>query len=148
MIRTPAGPVSATRSARALALCLAPALLAAGVLAAAPAGAKPVDPTVTITILPAQVRLVPKESVVVRLVTNVTTGYSWTYRVTGDRAAVAVTQKAPAPPAPGALIGAPTTTDWVVTARTRGTAVVRFFTTPPGGGTRQRVGALTVIVGP
>lgn len=112
----------------------------------APAQAKPADPTLVVTVLPAQVRLIPGESVVVRLQTNVTTGYSWSYRVTGQTSAVGVVQKKPAPPAPDALIGAPTTTDWVVTAKKDGTAVVRFLTTPPGGGTAQRLGALTVIV--
>jgi predicted secreted protein len=140
--------MTATRPARLIALTLVSLMVVGGVLAAAPANAKPVDPTVTITILPAQVRLVPKESVVVRLATNITTGYSWSYRVVGNRSAVTVVQKEPAPPAPGALIGAPTTTDWVVTAKAPGTAVVRFFTTPPGGGDRQRVGSLTVIVRP
>ena len=136
--------------AAAVGLALSGALIG-GSAAAAPApsvvSAK-VDNTATLTILPAQIRLIPGESVTVRLETNVTTGYSWSYTVSGKRKAVKVVQKSPAAPAPGALIGAPTTTDWVVTARKRGTAVVKFLTTPPGGGTAQKVGKLTVIVSP
>ena len=121
-------------------------VLATTALAVAPAQAKPVDNTVTITILPAQVRLVPGESATVRLQTNLTTGYSWSYRVVGNRNAVQVVQQEAAQPAANALIGAPTTTDWIVTAKSRGTAVVKFLTTPPGGGKSSVVGSLTVIV--
>ena len=121
-------------------------VLASAAMVAAPAQAKPVDNTVTVTILPAQLRLVPGESATVRLQTNLTTGYSWSYRVVGDRNAVRVVQNSPAELPAGSLIGAPTTTDWVVTATSRGTAVVRFLTTPPGGGKASSVGSLTVIV--
>ena len=137
MIRSSLGRVTALVAAVAL---------AGTVLAAAPAQAKPVDNTVTLTILPAQLRLIPGESATVRLQTNLTTGYSWSYRVSGDRTAVRVVQKEPAPPAPDALIGAPTTTDWVVTATSRGTAVVKILSTPPGGTKASVVGSLTVIV--
>jgi predicted secreted protein len=116
-------------------------------LAAPTASAKP-DSTVTLTILPAQLRLVPGESATVRLSTNITTGYSWSHAVTRDRSAVTVVQKQPAPPAAGALIGAPTTTDWVVTAKAVGTALVTIRTTPPGGGAATKVGTLRVIVMP
>lgn len=133
--------------ARMSALAVA-VVLASTALAAAPAQAKPVDNTVTLTILPAQLRLIPGESATVRLQTNLTTGYTWSFRVSGDRAAVKVVQKEPAPPAPDALIGAPTTTDWVVTAKSRGTAVVKILSTPPGGTKASVVGSLTVIVRP
>jgi hypothetical protein len=43
-------------------------------------------------------------------------------------------------------MGAPGSTTWTVTAKAKGTAVVRFLKTPPGGGTKQSVGFLTVIV--
>ncbi|MCX6431583.1 MAG: protease inhibitor I42 family protein [Actinobacteria bacterium] len=135
------------RPARLLALTLTSLLVAGTVLAATPANAKPVDPTVIVTILPAQVRLVPRESVVIRLSTNLTTGYSWSYRVTGDASAVTVVQKKAAPPAADGLMGAPTTTDWVVTAKGKGTAVVKILTTPPGSTDKKKVGSLTVIVG-
>jgi len=131
--------------ARVSALAAAVAL-ASTALAVVPAQAKPVDNTVTITILPAQVRLIPGESATVRLETNITTGYTWSYRVVGRKTAVKVEQKQPAPPAADALIGAPTTTDWVVTAVSRGTAVVKILSTPPGGTTPSVVGSLTVIV--
>ena len=114
---------------------------------AAPAQAKPVNPTITITVLPAQVRLVPGESVAVRLDTNVTTGYSWSATVVGARAAVDVSKGVyAAPTTPPGLVGAAGTTTWTVTAKAPGTAVVKFWTTPPGGGNRERVGSLTVIV--
>ena len=142
------------RSRSVTALAAAAGLALSGLLVAAPATAAPlpagdvakVDNTATLTILPAQIRLIPRESVTVRLVTNVTTGYSWSYRVSGKKSSVKVVQKRPAPPAPGALIGAPTTTDWVVTAKSSGTATVTFLTTPPGGGKATKVGKLTVIV--
>jgi predicted secreted protein len=129
-----------------LSAAAAAVVLASAAMVAAPAQAKPVDNTVTVTILPAQLRLVPGESATVRLQTNLTTGYSWSYRVVGDRNAVRVVQNSPAELPAGSLIGAPTTTDWVVTATSRGTAVVRFLTTPPGGGKASSVGSLTVIV--
>jgi predicted secreted protein len=114
---------------------------------ATPAQAKPVAPTITITILPAQVRLVPGEAVAVRLDTNVTTGYSWSATVVGDRSAVDVSKGVyAAPTAQPGLVGAAGTTTWIVTAKATGTAVVKFWTTPPGGGQRQRAGSLTVIV--
>ena len=122
--------------------------LASSAAIVAPAQAKPVNSTITVTVLPAQVRLIPGESATVRLQTNLTTGYTWSYRVVGDRSAVRVVQHSPAELPAGSLIGAPTTTDWVVTARSRGTAVVRFLTTPPGGGKASSVGSLTVIVRP
>jgi len=134
-----------TSLARVSALAAA-VVLSSTALAVAPAQAKPVDNTVTITILPAQVRLVPGESATVRLETNLTTGYTWSYRVVGRKGAVQVVQNEPAPPAAGALIGAPTTTDWVVTAKSRGTAVVKILSTPPGGTTASVVGSLRVIV--
>jgi predicted secreted protein len=135
-------------AARIIAIVVSAVAVTAGLLAASPAHAKPVDPTITITVLPAQVRLIPGESVAVRLDTNITTGYSWGARVVGNRAAVAVSQGLYAAPTPAdpAVVGASGTTTWIVTATAPGTAVVKFFTTPPGGGTKQRVGSLTVIV--
>ena len=44
-------------------------------------------------------------------------------------------------------MGAPTTTDWVGTAKGKGTAVVKILTTPPGSTDKKNVGSLTVIVG-
>ena len=131
---------------RLAALAAAAGLAVSGLVIAAPATAKPIDNTVTLTILPAQLRLVPGESATVRLSTNYTTGYTWSYRVTGDRKAVRVVQKKPAALPPGSLLGAPTTTDWVVTAKSRGTAVVKIVSTPPGGRTSSVVGALKLIV--
>ena len=106
--------------------------------------AKPVV-TLTVTELPAQVRLVPGEAVNVRLSTNMTTGYTWSTRVVGKKGTVAVATGAYVAPSTD-LVGAPGTTTWRVTAHAKGTAVVRFLTSPPGEDTRQNVGSLTVIV--
>ena len=92
-------------------------------------------------------RLIPGESVTVRLVTNTSTGYSWSDRVVGRASAVSVVQGSPAALPAGAPLGAPTTTDWIITAKSRGTAVVKFLSTPPGG-KPSVVGSLTVIVRP
>ena len=112
-----------------------------------PASAAPAKPKVTLTIteLPAQVRLVPGEAVRVRLSTNLTTGYTWTTKVVGRKASVSVADgvyKAP----DTTLVGAPGTTTWLVTADKAGTAVVKFLTSPPGEDTTSSVGSLTVIV--
>lgn len=131
--------------ARMSALAVA-VVLASTALAVAPAQAKPVNNTVTITVLPAQVRLIPGESATVRLETNLTTGYTWSYRVVGRKGAVKVVQNSPATLPADAPLGAPTTTDWVVTATSRGTAVVKILSTPPGSTKASVVGSLTVIV--
>lgn len=134
------------RRGRYLALSAAAGLAMPGLLLAAPAEAKPIDNTVTITVLPAQLRLMPGESATIRLTTNYTTGYTWSSRVAGQRTAVIVQQKEPAPVADTGLVGAPTTTDWVVTARRKGTATVTIVTSPPGRDSSSVVGTLRVIV--
>lgn len=145
MTHTSPGHRSARRR-RTVALAAALGLALTSLLATAPAQAKPIDNTVTLTILPAQLRLTPGESATIRLSTNYTTGYSWSYKVTGRKTAVGVLQKEPAPPAPDALIGAPTTTDWVVTAKRKGTATVKILTSAPGRDSSSVVGTLRVIV--
>ena len=109
---------------------------------AAPAKA---DVTLTITVLPGQVRLLPGESVRVRLSTNLTTGYSWAPKVTGAPSAVTVSKGVYTAPNTD-LVGAPGRTVWTITARGTGTAVVKFMATPPGGGTPVNDGYLTLIV--
>lgn len=135
------------RFARSLAVAASMIVAAAALVAVTPASAAPAKKNITVTVteLPAQVRLVPGESVNVRLSTNVTTGYSWSTKVVGKKGTVTVSDgvyKAP----DTALVGAPGTTTWTVTAKAKGTAVVKFLTTPPGGGARQSEGSLTVIV--
>lgn len=137
---------SGSRRGRITALAAAFGLALSALLMTAPAQAKPVDNTVTLTILPAQLRLMPGESATIQLSTNYTTGYSWTYRVTGKKKSVSVLQREPAAPADNALIGAPTTTDWVVTAKRKGTATVTILTSPPGSDETSIVGTLKVIV--
>jgi predicted secreted protein len=131
---------------RLVALAAALGLALTSLLMTAPAQAKPVDNTVTLTILPAQLRLTPGESATIRLSTNYTTGYSWTSKVTGKKKSVRVLQMDPAPIADSALIGAATTTDWVVTAKRKGTATVTILTSPPGSDKTSIVGALRIIV--
>lgn len=137
------------RRARYLALSVGLAVAATALFAITPASATTPEKknvTLTVTELPAQVRLAPGEAVSVRLSTNVTTGYSWSTKVVGKKGAITVSAGAYAAPTT-ALIGAPGTTTWTVTAKAKGTGVVKFLATPPGGGKAQNDGSLTVIVG-
>ena len=134
------------RSLARLSALAAAVALASTALAVAPAQAKPVNNTVTITILPAQVRLIPGESATVRLQTNLTTGYTWSTRVRGDRNAVSVSKGAyQAPAATNGMVGVPGTTVWSITAEKPGVARVNVVTRSPGGD-RGSDGVLTVIV--
>ena len=135
------------RAARLVALSTAALIALTAMVVAPPAGATPTkkNVTLTITVLPGQVRLMPGESVKVRLSTNLTTGYSWSTKVTGDKSAITVSDgvyKAPT----SSLVGAPGTTTWTITAKSAGTAIVKFLATPPGSGAATSDGALTVIV--
>jgi predicted secreted protein len=128
--------------ARTLALIAAAALVS--VTAIAPASAA--DPTVVVTQLPAQVRLIPGESILLSLSTNRTTGYTWSTRVRGDRSAVSVSKGAYQAPAPAnGMVGVPGKTVWSITAKEVGTAKVNVVTTSPGG-ERGSDGVLTIIV--
>ena len=128
--------------ARALALLAATAALSVTVILPASAD----DPTVVVTQLPAQVRLIPGESVVLSLSTNRTTGYTWSTRVRGDRSAVSVSKGAyQAPASTNGMVGVPGTTVWSITAEKLGTAKVTVVTTSPGG-ERGSDGVLTIIV--
>ena len=136
------------RTPRVLAVAGALLMATTAILAVTPAqAATPTKNHVTLTVteLPGQVRLIPGEAVKVRLSTNVTTGYSWSTKVVGDKAAVSVSKGVYQAPA-GTLVGAPGTSTWTVTAKSAGKAVVQFLATPPGGGTAQVDGRLTVIV--
>lgn len=130
-----------TRVMTALALALA-ATLALG----APANAAK-KPTLVVTELPAQVRLIPGESIVLSLSTNRTTGYTWTTKVSGDKKAIKVgegTYQAPA--SADGMVGVPGTTLWSITATAVGTAKVKVLASPPGGGDPTSDGTLTIIV--
>jgi predicted secreted protein len=124
--------VRLTAAAVVVGLAFATAGMSIPATAAVPEKAKI---TLTVTELPAQVRLIPGEAVKLRLATNVTTGYSWTTKVTGAKKAVSVS---------AGKYTAPTT--WVVAAVAPGTAKVTVLTTPPGEDTTTKVGTLTVIV--
>jgi predicted secreted protein len=141
-------PMALHRSTRFLALAASMIVATTALAAVSSANAATPDKkdiTLTVTRLPAQVRLVPGEAVNVELSTNVTTGYSWSTKVVGKKGTVDVADgvyKAPTT----SLVGAPGTTTWKVTAKKKGTAVVKFLATPPGGGTPTSNGSLTVIV--
>lgn len=113
------------------------------VTAISPASAA--DPTVVVTQLPAQVRLIPGETVLLSLSTNRTTGYTWSTRVRGDRSAVSVSKGAYQASASANRDGAAGTTVWTITAEKAGTAKVSVVTTSPGG-ERGSDEVLTVIV--
>lgn len=131
-----------TRAFRPLFILLAAlALAVAGGTGIAQAAKKS---TLTVTELPAQVRLVPGERIDLRLPTNVTTGYSWSTKVAGQKSAVKVGKGKYAAPVTD-LVGAPGTTTWRITAMQPGKATIDIIATPPGGGAGE-VETLTVIV--
>lgn len=134
---------------------LVPALVLASVAALAPAPASAKDTGLVVTQLPAQVRLVPGESIVLSLPTNVTTGYTWTARVGGSAKAVKVSQGAyQAPASTDGMVGVPGRTVWSIAAAKPGRATVTIVAPPPGGvagtttDTQGRQQRLTVIVMP
>lgn len=139
-----------TRISRTLTGLLAAIALAIGGLAvSAPAASADdhmgEDVTLVVTELPAQVRLIPGESIELTLVTNRTTGYSWKARVRGDKKAIKVGKGKYTAPEDSGMVGVPGTTTWKITAEEPGRAVVRILATPPGGGDPE-VSKLTVIV--
>ena len=91
------------------------------------------DATLVVTQLPAQVRLIPGESIALSLSTIATTGYTWDTKVSGKKKAVA------------GMVGVPGTTLWQITAKSVGKAVVTVVTNSPSGES-SNVGMLTVIV--
>lgn len=121
------------------------ALLIAGGLALSPASAANNDATLVVTQLPAQVRLIPGESIVVSQSTNATTGYTWATKVSGDKKSVKVNKGVYVAPANTGMVGVPGVTTWKITAKKVGKAVVTITTTSPGGDT-SNVGKVTVIV--
>lgn len=141
--------MTARRSSRILVAAAALGVAAAALVAAPPAQAmRPTESrvTLTVTVLPGQVRLVHGEAVAVQLSTNLTTGYSWAAKVTGNKSAVKVSKVRYTAPSGPDLVGAPGTTTWKITAVGPGKATVTFLATPPGGGTAVSDGALKVIV--
>lgn len=100
--------------------------------------------TLIVTELPAQVRLVPGEAIELVQDTNLTTGYTWSTKVRGNKKAIMVGKGEYTAPTTD-LIGAPGITTWKITAEQPGRAVVRVLATPPGGGD-PTVSKLTVIV--
>jgi len=132
------------KSLKAVSAVSAAVFMASGLLAS-PASAAKNDTTVVVTQLPAQVRLIPGESIALSLSTNATTGYTWDTKVTGKTTSVKVKQGVYAAPAATGMVGVPGTTLWRITAKSVGKAVVTVVTTSPGGA-KSNVGKLTVIV--
>lgn len=121
-------------------------LAASAVLGSAPAASASSKPTVVVTQLPAQVRLIPGEHILLSLSTNKTTGYTWTAKVTGKTSAVKVFEGAYAAPAStNGMVGVPGTTTWEIEAKAVGTATVNVIATSPGG-TADAPQKLTIIV--
>ncbi len=114
-------------------------------LLTSPATAAKKGPTLVVTQLPAQVRLIPGESIALSLSTNATTGYTWDTKVSGKKESVKVYQGIYAAPAATGMVGVPGTTLWQITAKLAGKAVVTVVSTSPGG-EMSTVGKLTVIV--
>lgn len=131
-----------TKLTRTILTLIASIGLALG-LTSAPAQAAD-DVTLVVTELPGQVRLIPGESIDLVQDTNLTTGYTWSTRVRGDKKAITVGNGDYTAPETD-LVGAPGITTWKITADRPGRAVVRVLATPPGGGD-PTVSKLTVIV--
>lgn len=143
---TPLRRVAAALSAIAL-------ILGLSAVSAAPASAAK-KPTLTVFELPAQVRLVPGESIQITLSTNRTTGYSWTADggcCTANDKPIAKISKGvyKAPENTNGMVGVPGTTTWTVTAKRVGTTDIQIITRPPGAENTMSdevVGTLKLIV--
>lgn len=132
--------IAAAAAATALA---ASALGLSGAAHAAPAAK---NPTLVVTQLPAQVRLVPGESILLSLSTNLTTGYTWSTKVSGDKKSLKVYQGVyQAPASTGGMVGVPGTTAWSIEALKPGKSVVSVIETSPGGEV-GKTSKLTIIV--
>jgi len=132
------------KSLKAIIAVSSAVFMASGLLSS-PVNAANKDVTLVVTQLPAQVRLLPGESIALSLSTNATTGYTWDTKVSGDKKSVKVFQGVYAAPEATGMVGVPGTTIWQITAKSVGKAVVTVVTTSPGG-TKSNVGKLTVIV--
>ncbi|MBI1352677.1 MAG: hypothetical protein GC156_16370 [Actinomycetales bacterium] len=146
---------------RRSAALLSTALVLGGIaaLGAAPAQAMASAPTakkvtLTVTELPAQVRLIPGEAIRITLSTNRTTGYSWHAEggcCTANDKKIATISKGvyKAPENTGGMVGVPGTTTWTVTAKRVGTTTISIVTRPPGAQNTMQdetVGTLKLIV--
>ena len=132
------------KSLKAIIAVSSAVFMASGLLSS-PVNAANKDVTLVVTQLPAQVRLIPGESISLSLSTNATTGYTWDTKVSGDKKSVKVFQGVYAAPEATGMVGVPGTTIWQITAKSVGKAVVTVVTTSPGG-QKSNVGKLTVIV--
>ncbi len=121
-------------------------LAATAAVGISPAATAATKPTLVVTQLPAQVRLIPGEHILLSLSTNKTTGYTWTTKVTGKTSAVKVYEGVyAAPESANGMVGVPGTTTWDIAAKAVGTATVNIIATSPGG-TADAPQKLTIIV--
>jgi predicted secreted protein len=135
------------KSLKAMIAVSSAVFMASGLLSSPASATNPAkkDLTLVVTQLPAQVRLIPGESIALSLSTNATTGYTWDTKISGDTKSVKVFQGVYAAPEATGMVGVPGTTIWQITAKSVGKAVVTVVTTSPGG-QKSNVGKLTVIV--
>jgi predicted secreted protein len=108
-------------------------------------------PTLVVRDLPAQVRLVPGESVQLILSTNRTTGYTWLAQ--GQNRNIVRVSKGvyTAPAATNGMVGVAGTTTWTIRALRTGSTSVTIVTRPPGAQNTmsdETVGTLSIIVMP
>lgn len=121
-------------------------LAATAAVGLSPAASASHPSTLVVTQLPAQVRLIPGEHIILSLSTNRTTGYTWSTKVTGKTSAVKVYEGVYAAPAStDGMVGVPGTTAWDIQAKSVGTATVNVIATSPSG-TAEAPQKLTIIV--
>ncbi len=135
--------MTANRPVRLVSLLAAAAIALTALVAAAPAASAKATKFVTV---PGKVTLAVGESVKVRLATNPSTGYSWATSVSGSKSAITLSKGKYKPPADTGLVGAPGVTEWTITGKAAGKAVITFSSMPPGGGSAAFAEKLTVTV--
>ena len=136
------------------AVALAGSLAALGATPASAAVPTAKTITLTVTELPAQVRLIPGESIRITLSTNRTTGYSWHAEggccASNDKPIATISKGVyTAPASTDGMVGVPGTTTWTVTAKRVGTTEIEIVTRPPGAQNTMQdetVGTLKLIV--
>ncbi len=93
------------------------------------------------------IKLAPGETAKVRLATNASTGYAWSYKVSGDKSAISVSKGVYKPgESTGGMVGVPGRTVWTVTGKAPGTATITFTLTPPGGGAAAKTKKVVITV--
>jgi predicted secreted protein len=92
------------------------------------------DYTLSINMQPGQIRLLPKDIIVISMPNNPTTGYTVNAKIAGKKKAVKLSKGFyAATPNPSGLVGAGGITNWGLEAMKPGTAVVIVTITAPSG---------------